>query len=35
MRLLTYTMMLFGLSLSIIYNDQVAVGQYLHINDNA
>ncbi len=33
--LLTYTMMLFGLGLSIIYYDQVAVGQYLHINDNA
>ena len=27
--------MLFGLGLSMIYYDQVAVGQYLPINDNA
>ena len=33
--LLTYTMMLFGLGLSIIYYDQVTVGQNLDINDNA
>ena len=33
--LLTYTMMLFGLGLYIIYYDQVAVGKNLDINDNA